>query len=79
VEVGADRDGAALVGGVDDPVEALGGVGADGQQPDVVDLCGHRHRSTYADTGTMPMVLRTSLVRGLGGSSVIGIVPCHAY
>jgi hypothetical protein len=40
VEVGADRDAAALVGGVDDPVEALGGVGADGQQPDVVDLSG---------------------------------------
>ena len=37
VEVGADRDAAALVGGVDDPVEALGGVGADGQQRDVVD------------------------------------------
>ena len=37
VEVGADRDGPSFVGGVDDPVEALGGVGSDGQQPDVVD------------------------------------------
>jgi hypothetical protein len=54
VEVGADCDGPALVGGVDDPVEALGGVGSDGQQADVVDLCGYPHRSTYADTATMP-------------------------
>ena len=37
VKIRADRDAAALVGGVDDPVEALGGVGSDGQQPDVVD------------------------------------------
>ena len=36
VKIRADRDAAALVGGVDDPVEALGGVGSDGQQPDVV-------------------------------------------
>ena len=31
------RDGAFLVGGVDEAVEALGGVLGDGQQPDVVD------------------------------------------
>ena len=37
VQVRADRDGPSLVGGVDDPVEALGGVRADGQEPDVVD------------------------------------------
>src|SRR5208282_4830279 len=58
VKIRADRDAAALVGGVDDPVKAFGCVGADGQEPDVVDLCGHPHRSTYADTGTMPTVLR---------------------
>jgi hypothetical protein len=37
VEVGADRDAAALVGGIDEAVESLGGVGPDGKQPDVVD------------------------------------------
>ncbi len=37
VEVGADRDAAALVGGVDQAVESLGGVGADRQEPDIVD------------------------------------------
>jgi hypothetical protein len=67
VEIRADRDAAALVGGVDEAVESLGGVGPDGQEPDVVDLCGHPHRSTYADTATMPRILGTSLVRGPGG------------
>jgi len=37
VQVRADRDGAAFVGGVDEAVEPFGGVGSDGQQPDVVD------------------------------------------
>jgi hypothetical protein len=35
-EVGAGRDRAALVGGIDQAVESLGGAGADGQQADVV-------------------------------------------
>jgi hypothetical protein len=38
VEIRADRDAAALVGGVDDAVEALGGVGPDGQEPDAVEV-----------------------------------------
>jgi hypothetical protein len=54
VDVGAERDRAFLVGGVDDAEERLGGVGGDREQPDIVDLCGYPHRSTYADTATMP-------------------------
>jgi hypothetical protein len=37
VQVRADRDAVFLVPGIDQPVEAFGGVGADGEQPDVVD------------------------------------------
>ena len=37
VQVRRDRDAAAFVGGVDEPVEAFGGVGSDREQPDVVD------------------------------------------
>ena len=37
VQVAGDGDAAFLIGGVDEAVEALGGVGADGQQADVVD------------------------------------------
>ena len=37
VQIGADRDGAFLIGGVDQAVEALGGVLGDREQPDVVD------------------------------------------
>jgi hypothetical protein len=56
MQVGADRDAAFLVGGIGQPVEALGGVWSDGKQPDVIDLCGHPHRSIYADPATMPRV-----------------------
>jgi len=54
VQVARHRERASFVGGVDEPVEPLGCVGGDGQQPDVVDLCGCPHRSIYADTATMP-------------------------
>ena len=37
VQVARDGDAAFLVGGVNEPVEAFGGVGGDGQQTDVVD------------------------------------------
>ncbi len=37
VEVAADREAAGLVGGLDDAEEPFGGVGAAGQQADVVD------------------------------------------
>jgi hypothetical protein len=37
VQVGGDRDGAFLVGGVDEAVEAFGGVLGHREQPDVID------------------------------------------
>lgn len=37
VRVGRPGYGAVLVAGVDQPVEAFGGVNRDGQQPDIVD------------------------------------------
>lgn len=37
VQVGRHGDGSALVGDVDEPVEAFGGVGADREKPDVID------------------------------------------
>ena len=57
VEVGGQRDRAFLVRGIDQAVEALGGVGGNGQQPDVVELCRYPHSLTYADTATMPRSL----------------------
>ena len=54
VQVGGQGDGAFLVGGVDDAVERFGGVGGDREETDVVDLCRRRHRSIYAEAGTMP-------------------------
>ena len=38
--------------------EQVRGVLLEGQVADLVDLCGYPHRSTYADTATMPRVWR---------------------
>ena len=38
MKVAAQRDRAFLVSGIDEPVEALGGIGAHRKQPDVIDL-----------------------------------------
>jgi len=59
VQVAADRDGALLVGGVDEAVEAFGGVGADGQQANVISLCGCPHRSTKWATSRSSKTPRT--------------------
>jgi hypothetical protein len=59
MKVAADRDRAPLVGGIDQAVEALGGVRGDRQQSDVVDLCRYPHRLTYAETATMPTGVKT--------------------
>jgi hypothetical protein len=40
MNVAGHRDGAALVCGIDDPVERLGGVLAGGQHPNVINLSG---------------------------------------
>jgi hypothetical protein len=60
--VRADGQCPALVGGGDEPEQQLGSGVVERREADFIDLCGHPHRSIYADTGTMPMVLRTSLV-----------------
>ena len=54
VQVRAHRDGAFLIRGIDEAVEAFGGVLGYRQKSDVINLCGHPHRWTYADTATMP-------------------------
>ena len=51
----ADPEGAALVGGGDEPEQQLGAGVVEWREPDLVDLCGYPHRSTYADPATMPM------------------------
>lgn len=61
VQIAADGERAPFVGGVDQAVEALGCVGTDGQQADVVQLCGYPHRSTYVEPATMPMSYGTGL------------------
>jgi len=71
MEVRRERDGAFLVGGIDQSVQALGGVGSHREQADVVDLCGHPHSWTYADTATMPRILRF----GPRGRDASGLVP----
>jgi hypothetical protein len=55
VEVGRHGDRALLIGGVDEAVEALGGVGAHRQEPDVVDLLRCRSKSTYPDPAIIPI------------------------
>ncbi|MFC5102687.1 hypothetical protein [Kibdelosporangium philippinense] len=57
MQVRADSEGSSFVGGIDQPVEAFGGIRADRQQPNVIDLCRVRHRSTYPDPATMPRIL----------------------
>jgi hypothetical protein len=75
--VACDAEAGSFVAAAYELEEQVGGLYLEGDVADLVDLCGYPHRSTYADTGTMPRALRTSLVRGPGGRSVIGIVRCH--
>jgi hypothetical protein len=77
VEAGRGADSMTLLGtgflsGVDEAVEPFGGVLADGQHADVVELC--RHSWTYADPVTTPMPLF-----GAGGFASVGAaVECGA-
>jgi hypothetical protein len=52
--VGADPEGAALVGGGDEPEQQLGAGVIERREADLIDLCGCPHRSTYAEPATMP-------------------------
>src|SRR5258705_11340231 len=74
VDVAGDRDRAPFVGGVDDAVERLGGVLSGRQHAYVVELCRARHRSTYADTATMPRACSWPLVGKEFSASTLGIV-----
>ncbi len=49
-------EGATLVRGRDEPEQQLGACVVEGGEPDLIKLCGCPHRSTYADTVTMPRV-----------------------
>jgi hypothetical protein len=52
--VRADAQGTPFVGGGDEPEQQLGAGVVEWREADLVDLCGCPHRSTYADTATMP-------------------------
>jgi hypothetical protein len=52
VQIRADRDGAFLISGIDQAIEAFGGVLGDGQQPDVIDhgqVCPQDPADGFAD------------------------------
>jgi len=52
--VRADGERAPFVGCGDEPEQQLGAGVVEWREPDFVDLCGHPHRSIYADPATMP-------------------------
>jgi len=54
-EVGRDDHGPGLVAGCDELEEQRGRCGVEREVADLVDLCRHRHRSTYADLAIMPI------------------------
>ena len=58
---GQDQRGAFAVG--DELEEQVRGVLFEGQVADLVDLCGYRHSSTYADTATMRRTVRLGVHR----------------
>ena len=66
MEIAGDRDAAFFVGGVNETVEALGGVGADGQQADVV----NDDKVGTQDPGDGPGVFAAFTVLGLFSSLV---------
>lgn len=72
VEVGADRDAAFLVGGVDQAVEAFRRV-AGHQEPDVVDLLRCRSKLTYPDPAIIPRARSDETL--IGNSPSVGR-PC---
>ena len=49
-----DAERAAFVGGGDEAEQQLGAGVVQRGEPELIDLCRHPHRSTYADTATMP-------------------------
>ena len=53
-QVRGEDQGGVFVAGGHELEEQVRGVLLEGQVADLVDLCRHRHRSTYADPATMP-------------------------
>jgi hypothetical protein len=72
VEVRGDGEAPALIGGVDDAIERLGGLLGDREEPDVVDLSRCRDRSTYADPATIPTRAGTALWWAVSGRELSG-------
>ena len=52
--VAGDDERGPFVAGGDELEEQVRGFGFERDVADLVDLCGHPHRLTYADTATMP-------------------------
>ena len=55
--------------------EQVGHVVVEGDVADLIELCGYPHRSTYADTATMPTSVLSMLVSDDDGAGFIGIIP----
>jgi hypothetical protein len=55
--VAGDDEAGSFVAARDELEEQVGGLGLERDVADLVDLCGYPHRSTYADTATMPRIL----------------------
>ena len=53
-QVGGDDQAAAFVAFGEDLEDELGGAVGQGEVAQFVNLCGYPHRSTYAETATMP-------------------------
>ena len=60
-------DGGFLLAGGDDLEQQFGAAGVEVDVAEFIDLCGYPHRSTYADTATMPTSVLSVLVSGVAG------------
>jgi hypothetical protein len=76
-QVRGDHDRALFVAGGDELEEQVRRVVVEGDVADLVDLCGCPHRSTYADTATMPRGLGVRLVKSRGELGFLGVLRCH--
>jgi hypothetical protein len=61
--VRGQAEAAAFVGGGHEAEQQLGAGVVERGEPELVDLCGYRHRLTYADTATMPRTVRLGVRR----------------
>ena len=68
VEVGRDRDGSFLVGGVDEPVEALGGCKLVGDITYIRTWAGWVYLATVLDCATNPEISRAARAADVKGA-----------